>query len=160
MTQRLVRPPREAGFTDRFRFFSDLDKALDAEKVEPEGVFVVSAPTRVARARTTDPTTSHEAAASIKDLTANQRAVHRIFLDWQGTAMTDDTLVSRYTQAAEANRFPAIPYQSPSGIRSRRSELVHDGFIENTGAKAINGNGNKAILWGLRDPVNDSTEED
>ena len=78
-------------------------------------------------ARTLDPSTSHQAAASVTNLTVTKRAI-LILLE---TAMTDFDLVKQYQNHANAG---LVPMASESGIRSRRAELVADGFVEDSGA--------------------------
>lgn len=91
-----------------------------------------------AYARRTDPATSHEAAGSVRELTDRQRAVLTCFHVWG--PMTDEQLVDRYQRSDR-------PAQSPSGIRTRRSELVARGDVIDTGEKATMTTGRKAILW-------------
>jgi hypothetical protein len=88
-------------------------------------------------ARTLDPSTSHQAAASVSNIGELKRAI----LDTLQTAMTDRDLVTqimwRYGDA----------FASESGIRSRRAELTADGFIEDTGARVKMPSGRNAIVW-------------
>jgi hypothetical protein len=72
------------------------------------------------RARTTDPETSHAAAASVRNPTANQAAVLRVLKN--SGPITDETLVRAYTHNSHNNMN--LPQQSESGIRTRRKELV------------------------------------
>lgn len=74
-----------------------------------------------ARARRTDPETSHTAAASVGGLTENQRALMTVFRV-VGEPMLDEELVREYQSRLKALR---LPRQSESGIRSRRSELAN-----------------------------------
>ena len=80
-----------------------------------------------AHARNTDPHTSHEAAASVKDLTATQLHILAIL----GEPMTDENLVNRYRDLCRVN--PLMPWASESGIRSRRNELVQMGMVHIVG---------------------------
>lgn len=91
-----------------------------------------------ARARTTDPETSHQAAASVRDLRATQREV--LDLIRRFGPLTDERLVS----------LAAIDHvrQSPSGLRSRRSELVALGLVEWTGEYEPLDSGRNARVWG------------
>lgn len=91
-------------------------------------------------ARATDPLTSHEAAASVEDVRESQRLVHRL-LDGLGLA-TDEVLVN----VAAATGLPI----SPSGLRSRRAELVRLGLVEDSGARARLASGRRAIVWQVR----------
>lgn len=98
-----------------------------------------------AHARAGDPQTSHDAARSLKaaNLRASQEAVLRV-LKRLGTG-TDVDLVALYEQTAESGFEPA---QSPSGIRSRRHELVEAGRVVDTGERTKLASGRKAIVWG------------
>lgn len=73
-----------------------------------------------ARARHTDPSTSHNAAARIGDLTENQQAVLIVIRMWN-RPLLDEELVRVY---ADYRRGVNLPKQSESGLRSRRSELA------------------------------------
>jgi hypothetical protein len=98
------------------------------------------------RARKSDPDTSHEAAASIGDLRERQKVVLAIF-DWPGVGFmgtTDEELGDAYQRLALAGQ---VPYQSPSGLRTRRSELVELGLVENSGDKRKTRSGRRAIVW-------------
>lgn len=72
-----------------------------------------------ARARRADPETSHEAAKSVVELRKRQQAVLEVL---KCGPTTDEELVCKYPYFAweEAD----YPKQSPSGLRTRRSELV------------------------------------
>lgn len=95
------------------------------------------------RARSTDPTTSHEAADSLTDVRASQLAVWATLFACGPT--TDGALVDFYTALAE--RGGIIPRQSPSGIRTRRKELVESGDVRDTGRKVRLTSGRRAIVW-------------
>lgn len=122
---------------------ADLDHALDHLGIRDGEVFFVSAPSGVPVARGTDPLTSHEAAEAIGNLRQSQADVFLLF-DADPEPMTDERLLERYKAHMEAHLFKA---QSPSGIRSRRRELVDLGLVVDTGEKTRNRNGNRAILW-------------
>src|SRR4051812_5383676 len=96
----------------------------------------------MARARRTDPQTSHEAAASVQDEITSRRAVWQILRD-RGP-MTDYDLVSRYQKSAING---LVPFQSESGIRTRRNELYERGWVKDTGQKMRMPSGRNAILW-------------
>ena len=91
--------------------------------------------------RRTDPETSFEAAASIHSLTRKQEAVFEVFRCYK--RMHDAELLIRYP--------PEFPKQSPSGLRTRRSELVRAGRLEHTGDYAENAQGRRCRIWGLTD---------
>lgn len=96
-------------------------------------------------ARISDPTTSHEAAASVDNISATQAAILKLL---GGFPMTDEELVWHYDQqirmGADARDFPRA---SASGIRSRRAELVRLGFVKDTGHKTKISSGRNAIIW-------------
>jgi hypothetical protein len=90
-------------------------------------------------ARRTDPETSHEAAASVEDLTEKRRLVLTLLREIG--PCTDEWLVFCYPQYFPEHR------QSPSGIRTRRRELVDAGFARWTGEK-VQGKTNRMMrVW-------------
>ena len=94
----------------------------------------------MANARITDPETSVAAAKSVRNVTAQQRAILNIL----AVPMTDEELVARYQNIAVAG---LAPLASPSGIRSRRSELVYSGFVADRGDRRKLSTGRNAIVW-------------
>lgn len=96
-----------------------------------------------ARARNTDPETSHAAAASLdpKTLRASQEAVWRVFV--VGRPMTDPELEAAYNHVVAFY----VPPQSSSGLRTRRKELVRKGFLRDSGERKKLASGRKAIVW-------------
>lgn len=96
----------------------------------------------LARARRTDPETSHAAAESVHDLGRRQAAV-REALTILGPC-TDEELAAEY-----AALFPHVP-QSPSGLRTRRAELVAAGLVEWTGRKVRMTTGRLGRTWQVR----------
>jgi hypothetical protein len=91
-------------------------------------------------ARTTDPTTSHEAAARVRNVTEQQRAILNIL----AVPMTDEELVARYENIMTAG---LAPMASPSGIRSRRSELVYLHLVTDSKDRRKLRTGRNAIVW-------------
>ncbi len=104
----------------------------------PEVIYTNTTP----RARNTDPTTSHEAAASvaIDTLTRTQGLILEA-LRAHGP-LTDEQLCQRI---AEVERKPV----SVSGIRTRRSELVTAGRVVDTGERRQTATGRQAIVWSI-----------
>lgn len=98
-----------------------------------------------ARARTTDPATSHAAAASIADLRASQAAVLAMFIFYG--ELYDQQLVERY------QREEREPMQSESGLRTRRRELCDAGLIERTNRTVRLPSGRKSYVWRLTQDV-------
>jgi len=93
-----------------------------------------------AHARRSDPETSHEAASSISpnQLRESQKEVWSLFRRYG--PMTDRDLVDR----AE----PAGVVQSPSGLRSRRAELVTMGKLRDSGKRTTYGtSARRHIVW-------------
>lgn len=80
-----------------------------------------------------------------KALRDSQEAVLRLLRELG--EMSDDLLVERYQAVAEEGN---VSRQSPSGIRSRRSELVELGLVRDSGRKVIlEPSGRRAIVWEL-----------
>lgn len=95
-------------------------------------------------ARSTDPHTSHEAAESVAaKIRASQHAVWAV-LNTIGPA-TDTELIQAYADVSERGHL--FPPQSPSGIRTRRAELVRQGSVIDTGVRDILRSGRRSIVW-------------
>lgn len=94
-----------------------------------------------AKARKTDGTTSHKAAASVARMTRKRQDVMRAFRRYG--SLTDEQLVQVYRTMDE------VTEQSESGIRTRRSELVRMELIQDTGTKRRIRSGRLAVVWGL-----------
>lgn len=94
-----------------------------------------------AHARTTDPETSHEAARSVTAFRPRWVAILDCFR--AHGPMTDEELAVRY----EA-RGATVPEQSPSGLRTRRSELVALGALAPVGQSKTEA-GRSCIVWGI-----------
>lgn len=94
----------------------------------------------MAHARRTDPETSHAAAASLTPtaLRASQSEVLNILR--QGP-MHDQ----RIAQVA----MDWHTKQSPSGLRTRRRELVDAGLVEDSGRRETLTSGYKSVVWQL-----------
>lgn len=98
-----------------------------------------------AHARTTDPATSHEAARSVKAFRPRWEAILDLFRQYG--PMTDEQLADRYGDRLA--RSGDIPHQSPSGLRTRRSELVVTlGGLTEVGYSTTAA-GRRCIVWGL-----------
>ena len=93
-----------------------------------------------ARARSTDPDTSHEAARSIGEMTGKRQAVLDIIRAiGRGT---DEDIIDAYHSST-------APQQSASGIRTRRAELTLMGLVVDTGERKVRSSGRGAIVWGI-----------
>lgn len=91
-------------------------------------------------ARMTDPNTSWEAAASVTNVTETQQHILLILT----IPMTDDELIDAFDAMAGSNGWKLA---SPSGIRSRRAELVALGLVKDTGERRKSWSGRKSIVW-------------
>lgn len=89
-----------------------------------------------AHARRTDPGTSHAAARSVENLRPRQLAILETLR--RCGPLTDEGIAMRYVG----------PLQSPSGMRTRRRELVDAGLVEDTGERSRTRAGRSTILWG------------
>lgn len=91
--------------------------------------------------RAGDPDTSQDAAASV-DVRRSQAQVLRVLAELGPS--TDEQLVDFFTQSANCGG----PYRmSPSGVRSRRAELVRLGLVQWTGQRACMHTGRMARVW-------------
>ena len=93
----------------------------------------------VAKARRTDPQTSHDAADSVEDITATKRHILKLLR----TPKCDEQLVVMF----RANGPVDLRMKSESGIRSRRAELVREGRVADTGKRIKLASGRQAIVW-------------
>jgi hypothetical protein len=93
-----------------------------------------------AHARRTDPGTSHAAAASVRDIRESQQYVLSLFRKFG--PMTDERLALHIAE----DQAPHVKL-SPSGIRTRRSELVSLILLRFTGRVETISTGRKAKVW-------------
>lgn len=92
-----------------------------------------------ARARATDPATSHEAAASVSwSAKADSQRVVLAALKVAGEPITDEQIISR-----------AIAHFSPSRLRTARAELVAAGVVVQAGF-GVTSRGRKCAKWRLK----------
>lgn len=92
-------------------------------------------------ARRTDPETSWWAAKSVANLRPTQLMILRL-LSYQ--AGTDEQIAEGYQLLVDNDLVPPV---SPSGLRSRRAELVDLGYVFDSGLRATLTTGRKAIVW-------------
>lgn len=121
--------------------------SVQVAETEAEGLDAIAreeADTVVPRARRSDPGTSHQAAASVRQLTAKQRAVRTVLRRYG--SLTDEQIREKYDYEV---RMAGLPVQSESGLRTRRAELVRRGDVVDTGDRRVMSTGRKAIVWGL-----------
>jgi hypothetical protein len=92
-------------------------------------------------ARATDPETSHAAARSVTEdtITELQRAIDRVIRDAFPRPLSDE--------AIRAHLSAQGILSTPSGCRTRRSELLHAGYIVDSGQRGWTMSGRKTILW-------------
>lgn len=104
---------------------------------------------KTAVARRTDPPTSHAAAASVTNLRASHRRVIQLFRTYG--PMTD----AEALEAAISDGW----HVSPSGLRSRRSEVTppRGRGIRDSGKKRKSEFGQEAVVWEL-DPTAEEAE--
>ena len=86
-------------------------------------------------ARATDPDTSWQAARSVGELRPRQAAVLELLADHDG--LTDEDIARLYVG----------PRQSPSGLRTRRRELVDMGLVVDSGRRGVTVSGRSTIVW-------------
>lgn len=83
--------------------------------------------------------TSHEAAESVERVSKVQVMVLRSLATWNN--LTDEQILHWTTTWG---------YKvSASGLRSRRSELVKAGLVEDSGERGKTASGRKTIIWRL-----------
>lgn len=92
------------------------------------------------RARNTDPSTSREAAASVLRIRETQQHI----LD---TLRTHGPLTDEQISHVA---FEEGWYTSPSGLRTRRAELVEKGLIADSGERHRTASGRRTIIWKAR----------
>jgi len=108
------------------------DYERDIDKHMPQ---CTDAPQISAVARSTDPGTSWAAAKSLTSDTIRESQTTVLMSLIHYGPMTDTRLVE------------VTPGLSPSGVRTRRKELVDMGLVENTGEVTVLVSGRKAIVW-------------
>jgi hypothetical protein len=104
----------------------------------------LSLPGTVARARSSDPWTSHAAARSLDPATL--RETQRCVLDCfrRFGAMHHERLVDEYDSG---RRVLGWRIQSVSGLRTRTKELVDAGFLRDSGRTVRLRSGRRSIVW-------------
>ena len=88
-------------------------------------------------ARPTDPETSHEAAKSLRAVKITETRMKILdLLKRFPEGLTDTEIGHKLSTVA-----------SPSGLRTRRSELVDMGLVADSGRKALTNSGRRTIVW-------------
>jgi hypothetical protein len=95
-----------------------------------------------ARARTTDPETSHVAARSVRNIKGKQKQILELFKKYG--PMAEDEMQRR---ADEEGLWPC-----DSGRRARRSNLVDKGYLRDSGKREKTKHGRPSIIWEVFDP--------
>lgn len=90
------------------------------------------------RARRGDPDTSRAAAESVDKVGITRRRILELLRENPG-GLTDDEIALR----AYADRW----FTSPSGMRTRRSELVELGAVVDSGDRRRLASGRYAVIW-------------
>jgi len=93
-------------------------------------------------ARHSDPDTSHAAADSVTELTEKQETVLALLINY-GPQLSDGEIAVTYRRVGYHVTWP----QSESGLRTRRSELVRKGLVQDSGERVKLESGRMAILW-------------
>lgn len=91
-------------------------------------------------ARNSDPETSHEAAASVKNVSDIQQKILDIFKSTNGLLHDEEIYATLKRQNVKV---------STSGARTRRSELVKMNRLKDSGMRFKLATGRRAILWQL-----------
>lgn len=120
--------------------YPDLFKVIIAHKVDKKEV-----PSRP-RARTTDPSTSHAAAFSVRNVNTTHQAILELFKAAGKKGLADMEMVAMYETYRLAKGWPLV---SESGLRSRRNELVKVGCIEDTGRKTRLATKRMGKIWAI-----------
>ena len=95
-----------------------------------------------ARARTTDPATSHEAAKKVTNTLRVQNIILSIL--WARGPLTDPQIAEHYyNRVADGS----APKASDSGLRTRRAELDKKGLVHPTGEREKLDTGRTATVW-------------
>jgi hypothetical protein len=100
-----------------------------------------------AKARRSDPATSHQAAASVKMGDTHQRIIV-LLNNHPGGGATDEELYAEWQFRVRNQDWPRV---SQSGVRSRRSELVRAGKVVDSGEKGTTAAGRACTIWRLAD---------
>lgn len=96
--------------------------------------------------RSTDPETSHEAAASVTNIGDTHRRILGLLMEKPDT---HHGLRERYER--ERGLFHLWPYVSDSGLRTRTRELVDRGYVIDSGQRVKLPSRRNAVVWAITD---------
>lgn len=116
----------------------DLDPVSGALEVAK----AILEPPTYAQARRTDPSTSFEAAESIRNVNDTHTRILELLTVYG--PKTDEQLAERWALEIPARGWPTI---TDSGLRSRRAELVDGGYVEDSGERGKTETGRACIIW-------------
>lgn len=103
------------------------------------------------RHRRTDPDTSKEAAGRAARITETRLRILELLDSDDGyEMMTDDEIAA----SARAEGW----FTSPSGLRTRRSELVESGLVADSGERSTLPTGRRAVLWRITEKGRQAAE--
>lgn len=105
-------------------------------------------PANIAHARNSDPETSHQAAASVRIANLGRTRDGIMDVLKVNGQQTDEQIWETYSRWHDLGR--TVPRSSPSGLRSRRSELVRMGFVEACGTGKT-ASGRPCTIWKIKD---------
>jgi hypothetical protein len=94
------------------------------------------------KARRTDPVTSHIAALTVSNQSPTQERILKILTNVG--AMTDDKIAFYFADCVANLSWDPV---SPSGLRSRRAELVDQGLVRDSGRRERTASGRLSIVW-------------
>lgn len=98
-----------------------------------------------AHARHSDPQTSHDAAASVRNITRTHELILLIFGNLR--KLHDESLIEYFQNSVRNNRDWRDVRASESGIRSRRAELVRLGKLRDSGKRERTASGRNSVVW-------------
>ena len=98
-------------------------------------------PSLFAHARRTDPQTSHDAASSVRRIRESQADVLTVIRKYG--PISDEGMIHAY-------RVMGLPWQSESGLRTRRSELVALGVVGDSGERMRTASNRQTVLWKVK----------
>lgn len=101
-----------------------------------------------AHARTSDPETSHEAAALVNASEMQQRVL-AIYRD-HPNGLTDEELVAIYAQRFSTG---GRSLESRSSPRKRRSDLANANLLVDSGQRRPLASGRNGVVWRVADPA-------